>query len=218
MNRLTIFISGLLLFGAGFLVGHYGAVGTTLGIATAKIETRGAISHAATPKPMQNSLAKTDHLNQAGRFAYNSKHGTVSGSVQQTPSRAILPPHELILTAEEQAQLVAQQWEAKQANISQMEAMIQSLEEGGAPAEVINQFRELKMAVEEQPIEESQASEANPPELTEDELKSDFAASLEQAGMPPAERDKMLEALSPPPESIHDSTDAEPTPPHEQEQ
>lgn len=218
MNRLTIFTSGLLLFGAGFLVGHYGAIGTTLGIATAKIETTGAISQAAAPKPMQNSLAKTDHLNQAGRFASNSKPGTVSGSVQQTHSRAILPPYQLILTVEEQAQLVAQQWEAKQANISQMEAMIQSMEEGGAPAEVINQFRELKMAVEEQPIEEPQASEANPPELTEDELKSDFAASLEQAGMPPAELDKMLEALSPPPESIHDSTDADTTAPHEQEQ
>jgi hypothetical protein len=218
MNRLTIFTGGLLLFGAGFLVGHYGAVGTTSGIATAKIETRGAVSQAATPKPMQNSLAKTDHLTQVVRFASNSKPGTVSGSVQQTPSKALPPSHEMALTAEEQAQLVAQQWEAKQANISQMEAMIQSMEEGNAPAEDIKQFRELKRTIEEQLIEEPQASEANPPVRTEDELKNDFAASLEQAGMPPAERDKMLEAFSPPPESIPDSTDAEPTPPHEQEQ
>ena len=214
MKRLMIFTGGLLLFGAGFLVGHYGAVGT----AAAKIETRDAVSQAATPKPMQNSLAKTGHPAQVIRFLSDSKPGTDSGSVQQTPSRALPPPHEMALTAEAQAQLVAQQWEAKQANISQIETMIQSMKEGGAPAEVINQFRELKMAVEEQPIEEPQASEANPPELTEDELKSDFAASLEQVGMPPAERDKMLEALSLPPESIHDSTDAEPTPPHEQEQ
>ena len=218
MNRLTIFTGGLLLFGAGFLVGHYGAVATTSGIATTKMETRRAVLQAATPKQMQNYLDKTVHPTQAVRFVSDSKPRTVSGSVQQTPSRAIPPPHGLTLTAEEQAQLVAQQWEAKQANISQMEAMIQSMEEGGAPAEDIKQFRELKMAIEEQPIEEPQASEANPPELTEDELKNDFAASLEQAGMPPAERDKMLEAFSPPPESIHDSTDVEPTPPHEQEQ
>jgi len=214
MKRLMIFTGGLLLFGAGFLVGHYGAVGT----AAAKIETRDAVSQAATPKPMQNSLAKTGHPTQAVRFASNSKPGTDSESVQQTPSRALPPPHGLTLTAEEQAQLVAQQWEAKEANISQMEAMIQSMEEGGAPAEDIKNFRELKKAIEEQPIEEPQASEANPPVFTEDELKNDFAASLEQAGMPPAEIDKMLEAFSPPPESIHDSTDAEPTPPHEQEQ
>lgn len=216
MKQLIIFIGSFLLFAAGFLVGHYEAIGTTSGIARAKIETRDAVSRAETSMPMQNSLAKTGHPAQAIRFPSNSKPGTDSGSVQQTSSRA-LPPHEMVLTAEEQAQLVAQQWEAKQASISQMEAMIQSLEEGGAPAEEIKHFRELKKAMEEQPIEEPQASEANPPERTEDELKNDFAASLEQAGMPPAERDKMLEAFSSPPESILDSTDVEPTPPHELE-
>ena len=200
MKRLTIFTIGLLLFGAGFLVGHY----VTVVNATAKIETRDAASQVATQKPMENSLAKFDHPAHFIRFTSNSKPGTDSESVQKTPSRA-LPPHEMALIAEAQAQLAAQQLEAKQASISQMEAMIHSMEEGGAPAENIKNFRDLQKAMEEELIEDSQTPETNLPELTEDELKNDLAASLEQVGIPPTEINEMLDGFLPPPESIHDS-------------
>ncbi len=203
MNRLTILTGALFLFGTGFLAGHYGATGNTPGIDKTKIEESDTISQTSTPKPIQNSLPKSDHSDRTVRFPSNSKPGTDCGSVQQTPSRT--PLHALALPKEKRAQPVAKLWEVKQANISQMEEMIQTLEEGGAPSENIKHLLELKKSIEEQPIDEPQAPEANPPALTEDELMNDFDASLEQASIPAAVRDKMREASLPLPESIHDN-------------
>ena len=183
---------------------------------SAKIELRDDVSQSALPNPVQKSLVKKQRPILAAPVLSDSKPGTSEGSAQQISLRKPPPSQELALTAEDQAQLAAQQLEDKQANISQMEAMILSLQESGAPAGDIEHFSQLKMAIEDQSIEEPQASEANTPELTEDEIKNDFAASLEEAGIPPEKLDRMLEAFSPPPESIPDNTDIEPLPPHKQ--
>ena len=100
---------------------------------------------------------------------------------------------------------MAQQKEAIQAQIEQLEEMIQSMKENGLPEEDIKAFTELKRAMEEQQIAEPEPSNANRPELTVEEIKSDFAASFEQAGIPPAERDRMIEDLFSSLESTNES-------------
>lgn len=181
MKQLTILTGGLVLFGAGILAGHYGTVTITTDLSKTEVNSR-AISSPVTP---QSQSAPPNLVTSPMK----------SSSAGPDSSGVPLPPHEFVLTAEMQAQLKAQQEEAIQAQIAQLEEMIQSMKENGLPEEDIKAFTEMKRAVEQQQIAEPEPSNANQPEPTVEEIKNDFAESLEQAGMPAAEREGMIENL-----------------------
>ena len=217
MKPLTTITGALLLFGAGYLAGHYDAVSPESNVASTKIEIRNAPTQIATAEPMGNSLTKASQATKSIVPPPHAKSETEDSlSTQQPTAEALPPPHEMILSEETKAQLIAQQVEARASNIRQMGEMIQSMEEGGAPAEDIKNFRELKASMEEQPIEESLASEATIPERTDDELAGSLEESLVQANVPIQEREKMLEAFTPPTDTTSDSIDADP--PHQEHQ
>jgi hypothetical protein len=208
-HRLTVLAGALLVFGAGFLTGHYSGLGTTTDKALAEWGTTTTHSSGAVPNRVgpSGSSAEAAAPVQGIRSAAISK-STETSDTGPFPAQAWLPPPpEPILTPAGQAELIAQQREARRANVERLEAMIQSLEEGGAPEEEVARFRELKKGLEEQPVEEAELLETNPPERTQEELSNDFATSLEQSGMPRAEFEQTLEAFSTAPASINDGAD-----------
>jgi hypothetical protein len=88
------------------------------------------------------------------------------------------------------------------------------METSNTPEDEIKHFQELKKAFEEQPLEEPQLSETNPPELSEEQLKEDFASNLERIGIPAAEREQMLEPFNHQSEPIIENTDVAPLSPN----
>ncbi len=98
-----------------------------------------------------------------------------------------------VLTPHDRADLIAQRIEARDASLKQLDAMIQGLEVGGASHEQIAHFREMKAVLEEAAMDDADLSEINPPERSDDDLRSDFAASLEHSGLGAAEREQMLQ-------------------------
>jgi hypothetical protein len=224
MKRSTILAGGIVLFGAGLLAGHYGTMGIATGLSDTNVKKGVINAPISLPRrpPLSNFGTGKNLSAQGSRFPSNSQASMKSSSAGRDSSSApSLPPHEFVMTAEEQAQFMVQQQEAKQANIEQIEVTIQSMKENGLPEEDIKAFSELKKAMEEQPIVESEPVEINQHEPTAEETINDFAASLEQSGMPRAQRDKMIEDFSSSLESAKESPDdlnVEPPLPNMQEQ
>lgn len=90
--------------------------------------------------------------------------------------------------------------------------MIQSLEAAGRPDMEIKPFRERREERAKASLDEFQAWSASPPERSSEELRADFAASLEQTDIAGTERQALLEILSrqfaPTDESQPDSSSA----------
>lgn len=218
--KLIVLVTGAIaIFGVGFVAGHYRSVDPEARIDTTSTtqQDRRSPSTVTTAPDQIGFLVSHTHRPKGNTLSFNrikqqhSENGTV------TPSPA-LPPHERVFSIEVQAQWEAQQLEAREAGLAQLDAMIQSMESAGLPEERIKHFRELKEAQAKAPIPELQAWNASFPEQTPEELKADFAASLEQANVPEAQRKAMLEAFSqqlePAGGNLPDSSSIAP-PPHE---
>lgn len=211
MKRSTLW--GFALFGAGLITGHYEAVSITKALFKAG-ETSGA--KVAENKPVSsNSATKLDHPVRGSHSSFKPEATAKDNSVSPDFSEVSPPSLPFELTAEEQTQFRAQFREATQAQIHQIETMILSMNENGLPEEDIKAFAEIKKAMEEQLMAEPETPEAN----TSGDINNDFAASLEQSGMPLDERSKMIEEILSSGEPAHESswdTNIEPLPPYEQ--
>lgn len=199
MKPIVLVTGVIAIFGAGFVAGYYRSADSGAQTDTAS----------ATQRDERPSLAaKTPRPGKADSFLAHHAPGS-DGSArppiqipQQHPENGAslpspaLPPHERIFSVEEQVQWETQQREAKEAGLAQLDAMIQSMETAGLPAEEIKHFREHREARAKAPIDELPASNSPLPELTPEELRADFAASLEQTDIPEGERKAMLEAFS----------------------
>jgi hypothetical protein len=191
MKRLPNHIGSLLFFGIGFLVGQYQVVERISNLPSATKDNALAKNQLTS----ENSFAKTAGTAHPFLLADGSNPMTNNGLVRQSFTKSALS-HGMVLSAEAQGQLVAQQLEAKQTNITALDEMIRSLEESGASAKEIEDFRDIRQAIVEQPVEELQTFDTNTPEPTNNELIADLATSLEQAGIPTAEQENMLEAFA----------------------
>lgn len=212
MKPIVLLTGAIVIFGAGLVAGHYHRSADK----TARVERS---TSTVTTAPSQIGFPGS----RASRSAGNARSPT---QIQQNPENGAslpspaLPPHERVFSIEEQAQWEAQQLEARQAELAQLDAMIQSMESAGLPEEQIKHFRELKEGRAKAPIPElHQAWNPSLPERTPEELQADFAASLEQTGIPEAQRKAMLEAFSqqfePTDGNLPDSFSAALPPPHE---
>ncbi|WP_295588510.1 hypothetical protein [uncultured Lamprocystis sp.] len=119
--------------------------------------------------------------------------GEQQSRIDAAPDVNRFQPPGWVLTPQDRADLITQQIEARDASLKQLDAMIQGLELGGASQEQIAHFREMKGVIEEAAMDDIELSEINPPERSDDDLRSDFAASLEQSGLSAAEREQMLQ-------------------------
>lgn len=194
MKPIVLVTGAIAIFGAGFVVGHYRSADTV-----ARIDTTGTtcqdrlLSSAAKTTPDKTSYPGSHTLRSSGdvRLPIQVQHPPENGASLSSPA---LPLYELRI--EDQAQWEVQQWEIREGELAELEAMIQSMETAGLPEKEIKHFRELKDERAKAPIDELQAWDSLPPERTSEELKADFAASLEQTDIPETERKAMLEAFS----------------------
>ncbi|WP_201093480.1 hypothetical protein [Thiocystis minor] len=123
------------------------------------------------------------------------------------PGLAQLPPQpQITLSEQDRADLAAQQWESHLASIGQLATMIESLEQGDAPASEIEYFRHFKEQLETHWDDSATDVDPNPPEHTEQELLDDLAASLEHSGMSRQQREDLLESLSETPDPSDEPT------------
>lgn len=184
------------MFGAGFGAGHYRSA-----------DPKAPIDTTNTARQDERlSLAAITTLNKAGFLVSQTPpaNGGAFHPIQvQQPrkneaalSSPVLPPHQRVFSVEEQTQWEIQQREAREAGLAQLDAMIQSMESAGLSEEQIKSFRELKETQAKAPFDELPVWDLSPPESTPEELRADFAASLEQANVPEAHRKAMLEAFS----------------------
>lgn len=213
MIRQTMILSGtLMIFGAGFLTGRYTGVVTE----TAELKTASALAAAAVPANLPTGGGPAGRSAGSGAPAQSVSMAARAGLSAQQSRMAVAPdvngfqPPGWVLTPQDRADLIAQQIEARDASLKQLDAMIQGLELGGASQEQIAHFREMKGVFEEAAMDDIDLSEINPPERSDDDLRSDFAASLEQSGLSAAEREQMLQPFDAGPITADtDPTDAE---------
>jgi hypothetical protein len=197
MKSIALMTGAIVIFGVGFVAGYYRSpdpgAGTDIASKTRQ-DGRSPSSVKAVPDQIGLTVTHT-HRSQRNTLPFNQirKKHPENGTSPPSPE---LPPHERVLSIEEQAQWEAQQFEAREAGLAQLDAMIQSMESAGLPEEQIKHFRELKEAQAKAPLPELQVWNRSFPEQTPEELKADFAASLEQANVPEAQRKAMLEAFS----------------------
>ncbi|HJW28191.1 MAG TPA: hypothetical protein VJ508_02960 [Saprospiraceae bacterium] len=194
MKPIVLVTSTIAIFGAGFVAGHYRSADTVARIDTASTTGRdGRLSSVA--------IATPDKTGYPGSCTLQS-NGDVRLPIQVQPlpenraslSSPALPLHESRI--EEQAQWEVQQWEIREGELAELEAMIQSMETAGLPEKEIQYFRELKEERAKAPIDEFPTWDSSPLERTSEELRADFAASLEQTDISETERKVMLEAFS----------------------
>ena len=198
----------LLSFGVGFLAGHYH---TGLGHHD---QTDATVADAGSARTASGSMVAGAFQPRVGATPPVSIPVTVPVTTSHpgdSPPRSRLseqiPPHPLsLLTPQDRADLAAQHTEVRMANIKQLEAMIQSLELSGGPDDQIAHFQAMLKNFESQGNDDDALLESEPPERTEEELRYDLAASLEQAGMPHTEIEQMLEAFANDPMTHDDDT------------
>lgn len=219
MKSIVLLTGAIVIFGAGLVAGYYRSPDPGAGLDTASITRQdGRSPSIVTTAPNQIGLTvsrEPPRSDGSARLPTQIQQNPENGASPPSPA---LPPHERVFSIEERAQWEAQQLEAREAELAQLDAMIQSMESAGLPEEQIKHFRELKEARAKAPIPELQAWNPSLPERTPEELKADFAASLEQTDIPEAQRKAMLEAFSqqfePTDENLPDSFSAA-LPPHE---
>lgn len=210
-------IWGLTLFSAGLLVGHYHVADIVRDFFIAE-ERLGPEILGDAPEDKSappNTTLKTNQSTPRGQNPSNPQAAAKENPANQDYPE--LSPHSypFELTAEEQAQLTLQRREAIEAQIHQIEAMLLSMKENGLPEGDIAAFGEMKKAMEDQLAAESENQEAEVP----GDMNNDFAASLEQMGLSPEERDKMMEGILSPRGSANEGTGdtgIEPLPPYAQ--
>lgn len=205
MQRSALVALSALMFSVGFLAGHYGRLdsathgapsGVTSGKARPSVVSPGNAGstvpfHTSRSIPPRSSTLRGDPpLNSASHSENHFGDGNAG-----------VPPADAVLTPQEVEDLLSQREDALGTSVAQMEAFIDSLVVGGAPEEAISHFRELQ---EQQDVYVDGAADLelsmDPSEHTEQELLDDFKMSLEQAGLAPAEVERMVEAYSSPPE------------------
>lgn len=197
---------GLLSFGAGFIADRYSgsgmAVGTRAGSPGSSPVAAAAGCRGAAPQDVglfAGSASRASSVAASGPAASAEPLAKVHPVPSRDRSRvapAQLPlPPQFHLSDQEQADLAAQHWEARQASIEQVGATIRSLEQAGDPQEQVAHLRELRQGLEAQPNEDARSAQSDPPERTEEELRDDLAASLEQSGLPIAALDEMRQSL-----------------------
>ena len=196
MRPFVLVTGAIAIFGAGFITGHYRITDPEAQIDitnTARQDERLPLTVKAAPNKAGFPVSQTS---QTDGSALQPIQVQQHGKSEAALSPPVLPPHERVFSIEEQVQWEAQQREAREAELAQMDAMIQSMESAGLPEEQIKHFREMKEAQGKAPIDEFPAGNASLPERTPDELRADLSASLEQTNVPEAQRKAMLEAFS----------------------
>lgn len=217
LNMKQSTLRGLTLFSAGLLAGHYHVADIIRDFMMTE-ERLGSesIGDVSENKPLSSNVTlKTKRSTPREQKSFNVQVAAKENSAIQGDPELLPHPYPFELTAEEQAQLASQRREAMEAQIHQIEAMILSMKENGLPAGDIAAFGEMKKAMEDQLVAESENQETNTP----GDIDSDFAASLEQMGLSPAERDKMLGGILSPRDSANEGggdAGIEPLPPYAQ--
>jgi hypothetical protein len=194
MKPIILVTGAIAIFGAGFVAGHYRSADTVAKIDTTSTTCQdGRISSAAKTTSDKTGYpgSRTPRSSGDVRLPIQMQHPPENRASLSSPA---LPLHESRI--EEQVQWEAQQWEIREGELAELEAMIQSMETAGLPEKEIKHFRELKEERAKAPIDEFQAWDSSPPERTSEELRADFAASLEQTDIPETERKAMLEVFS----------------------
>lgn len=197
MKPIVVVAGAVAIFGAGFGAGHYQGTDPEAQIDisnTARQDERLPLTVKTMPNKAGFPVSQTS---QTDGSALQPIQAQQHGKSQAVPSPPMLPPHERVFSIEERAQWEAQQREARNARLAEVDAMIHSMESAGFPEEQIKNFRELKEELAKAPIDEFPVGDLSPTESTPEEMRADFAASLEQANVPEAHRKAMLEAFSP---------------------
>ena len=197
MKPIFLVTGAITLFGVGFVAGHYQGIDPEAQIDitnTARQDERLSLTVKTMPN---NAGVPVSQASQTDGIALQPIQVQQHGKSQAAPSPPMLPPHERVFSIEERAQWEAQQREARKARLAEVDAMIHSMESAGFPEEQIKNFREQKEELAKAPIDEFPVRDLSPPESTPEEMRADFAASLEQANVPEAHRKAMLEAFSP---------------------
>jgi hypothetical protein len=198
MKSIVLLTGAIAIFGAGFVTGFYRSPDLGAGLdTTTKTQQDKYLTSTVITAPGQIGLPISQtHRSEKNTATFNQIQKKIPENGVVLPSPAFPPPHERVFSIEEKAQWEAQQLEAKEAELAQLDAMIQSMQSAGLPEEQIKHFRELKEAQAKAPIPELQEWNPSLPERTPEELREDFAASLEQANLPEAQRKAMLETFS----------------------
>jgi hypothetical protein len=183
------------MFGAGFVAGHYFSVDPG-----AKTETTAATGQ---PGERFSSAAPTtpDQAGYPGNRAPRSRRdgrlpipGQSPSEIGTASSHPAWPAYASRL--EEQAEWEEHQRAIREGELAELDTVIQSLEAAGRPDIEIEPFRAQRKERAKAPLDEFQAWPASPPERSAEELKADFAASLEPTDIPETGRQALLKLLS----------------------
>lgn len=197
MKPIVLVTGAIAIFGVGFVAGHYQGTDSEAKIDitnTARQGERSPLTVNTMPNKAGFPVSRTSQTDGSDLQPIQVQQ---HGKSQAAPSPPVLPPHERVFSIEERAQWEAQQREAKKTRLAEVDAMIHSMESAGFPEEQVKNFREQKEELAKAPIDEFPVGDLSPLESTPEEMKADFAASLEQANVPEAHRKAMLEAFSP---------------------